>query len=199
MQARRRHPRARKPAAVGQAWPVRSQEVAAREQRDEQSQRAPGGPEPRPPVPADGRPSPRTDGQSPAPKRRADVPTDAPATTDVDAGAGPHVCPGHPRRQRAPGQTPSAAVPGPRLDLRPLGPRQGRRRVHRTSPGRPPPPPRRTDAAKDRFEDLKESVHTELLQQLGPQLYDANLTPSELEHQGPRSSSPTCWPRPTGR
>ena len=39
----------------------------------------------------------------------------------------------------------------------------------------------RADAAKDRFEDLKESVHTELLQQLGPQLYDANLEAAELE------------------
>ena len=38
-----------------------------------------------------------------------------------------------------------------------------------------------SDAAKDRFEDLKESVHTELLQQLGPQLYDANLEADELE------------------
>ena len=41
----------------------------------------------------------------------------------------------------------------------------------------------RTEAAKDRFEDLKESVHSELLQQLGPQLYDANLEATELEHK----------------
>ena len=39
----------------------------------------------------------------------------------------------------------------------------------------------RADAAKDRFEDLKESVHSELLMQLGPQLYDANLEVPELE------------------
>jgi pilus assembly protein CpaF len=39
----------------------------------------------------------------------------------------------------------------------------------------------RAEAAKDRFEDLKESVHSELLQQLGPQLYDANLEVAELE------------------
>ncbi len=39
----------------------------------------------------------------------------------------------------------------------------------------------RADAAKDRFEDLKEHVHSELLQELGPQLYDANLEASELE------------------
>jgi pilus assembly protein CpaF len=39
----------------------------------------------------------------------------------------------------------------------------------------------RSDAANNRFEDLKESVHNELLQQLGPQLYDANLEVAELE------------------
>jgi pilus assembly protein CpaF len=39
----------------------------------------------------------------------------------------------------------------------------------------------RSEAGKDRFEDLKESVHSELLQQLGPQLYDANLEVAELE------------------
>jgi pilus assembly protein CpaF len=39
----------------------------------------------------------------------------------------------------------------------------------------------RSEAAKDRFDDLKESVHAELLQQLGPQLYDANLEVDELE------------------
>jgi pilus assembly protein CpaF len=35
--------------------------------------------------------------------------------------------------------------------------------------------------SKGRFDDLKESVHEELLVQLGPKLYDANLSPSELE------------------
>ena len=34
---------------------------------------------------------------------------------------------------------------------------------------------------KGRFDDLKASVHDELLQQLGPQLYDANLPQDELE------------------
>jgi pilus assembly protein CpaF len=64
--------------------------------------------------------------------------------------------------------------------------------------GPPPPPPRRTaggtDAAaaqpatggrrraeSDRYDELKASVHNELLVQLGPQLYDANLSQSELE------------------
>jgi pilus assembly protein CpaF len=34
---------------------------------------------------------------------------------------------------------------------------------------------------KGRFDELKQSVHEELLQQLGPQLYDANLPQDELE------------------
>ncbi|MCW2753283.1 MAG: putative conjugal transfer protein [Marmoricola sp.] len=34
---------------------------------------------------------------------------------------------------------------------------------------------------KGRFDDLKENVHEELLVQLGPKLYDANLSPAELE------------------
>src|SRR5512145_633626 len=33
----------------------------------------------------------------------------------------------------------------------------------------------------DAFADLKAQVHTKLLQQLGPKLYDADLTQSELE------------------
>src|SRR4051794_27662577 len=33
----------------------------------------------------------------------------------------------------------------------------------------------------DAFRELKASVHTRLLTQLGPQLYDANLTQGELE------------------
>ncbi|NYG56290.1 CpaF family protein [Nocardioides perillae] len=42
---------------------------------------------------------------------------------------------------------------------------------------------RRTLATQSvgRVEDLKASVHTELLQQLGPQLYDANMDATELE------------------
>ena len=39
----------------------------------------------------------------------------------------------------------------------------------------------RKNRDKGRFDDLKESVHEELLQQLGPQLYDANLPQDELE------------------
>jgi pilus assembly protein CpaF len=43
-----------------------------------------------------------------------------------------------------------------------------------TASGKPGP-------TKGRFDDLKEGVHEELLVQLGPKLYDANLSPDELE------------------
>jgi pilus assembly protein CpaF len=39
----------------------------------------------------------------------------------------------------------------------------------------------RKSREKGRFDELKDSVHEELLHQLGPQLYDANLPQSELE------------------
>ena len=103
---------------------------------------------------------------SPAPKRRADVPTDAPPLHG-----------GHP-----------ALAPASRGST---GWRDQARRRERQCPGPSRPagvaahPARsaaaRAEAAKDRFEDLKESVHSELLQQLGPQLYDANLEAAELE------------------
>jgi pilus assembly protein CpaF len=41
--------------------------------------------------------------------------------------------------------------------------------------------PEKRGPNKGRFDDLKESVHEELLVQLGPKLYDANLSPTELE------------------
>jgi pilus assembly protein CpaF len=40
---------------------------------------------------------------------------------------------------------------------------------------------RRSAADKGRFDALKGSVHEQLLRQLGPQLYDANLSPEDLE------------------
>ncbi len=39
----------------------------------------------------------------------------------------------------------------------------------------------RSEAAKDRFADLKENIHQELLRQLGPQLYDTAVDVVELE------------------
>lgn len=59
------------------------------------------------------------------------------------------------------------------------------------APAQPPQPPgvnrmniatpEKRGPSKGRFDDLKESVHEELLVQLGPKLYDANLSPAELE------------------
>jgi pilus assembly protein CpaF len=40
---------------------------------------------------------------------------------------------------------------------------------------------RKPRSSKDEFADVKAQVHNKLLQQLGPQLYDADLTQSELE------------------
>jgi pilus assembly protein CpaF len=43
--------------------------------------------------------------------------------------------------------------------------------------------PRRSSAQRDPFADLKRAVHAHLVASLGPQLYDVNMTQSELEHQ----------------
>jgi pilus assembly protein CpaF len=111
-----------------------------------------------------------TNGASPAPKRRADVPTDAPPasnTTPVKTNTPAH---GAHTGQTSSSQGSSGAGGG-------AGP--GKVRSGTSSTSTPTGAPR-SDAAKDRFEDLKENVHTELLQQLGPQLYDANLDAYEL-------------------
>jgi pilus assembly protein CpaF len=42
---------------------------------------------------------------------------------------------------------------------------------------------RRGSAEHDRLEELKQDVHTELLKQLGPQLYDANLDQADLDQR----------------
>ena len=42
---------------------------------------------------------------------------------------------------------------------------------------------RRGNAEHERLEELKQDVHTELLKQLGPQLYDANLDQAELDQR----------------
>jgi pilus assembly protein CpaF len=108
---------------------------------------------------------------SPAPKRRADVPTDAPPATGGHPGAA------------APGSTGGSAsgnvASGPNgvsgnTQVRPGAGGGGGGSASSVVASR-------VDAVKDRFEDLKENVHSELLLQLGPQLYDANLEAAELE------------------
>ena len=76
---------------------------------------------------------------------------------------------------RATTQAPPRADPGARV-AQPSPSTQGEPRSALQGPG-----PARTKPAKGRFDDLKESVHEELLVQLGPKLYDANLSPAELE------------------
>ena len=131
---------------------------------DEQPQRSPRRPQPRQ---RGGRHRQRPGEDAPAPKRRADVPTDAPSSTS-----------GYPT-------SPPAGTPGAQCRWPDRTRRVERCAQIRTDRRGPTasirPPSRRAEAAKDRFEDLKESVHSELLQQLGPQLYDANLEAAELE------------------
>ena len=111
-------------------------------------------------TPADSEEAPE-DGPRTAPKRQADVQTSpAPASSTPAETRKP--AQGSHTGTVATGQGSGSSGPGQ--------PRGGSATT--TAP--------RTEAAKDRFEDLKESVHTELLQQLGPQLYDANLDAAEL-------------------
>ena len=98
-------------------------------------------------------------------KRRAEVPIDTPSTEATPSSA--HAAP--------PGAT-AGSTQKPGNESSGAGGSGGNK-----APQPTPKSVARSDAAKDRFEDLKESVHTELLQQLGPQLYDANLDAAELE------------------
>lgn len=71
---------------------------------------------------------------------------------------------------------PDLAAAPPTLETPPVEGRraaEGGQRAARTSalPG----------ASKDRFEELKAHVHSELLQELGPELYDSDMTPEELD------------------
>ena len=56
-------------------------------------------------------------------------------------------------------------------------------RSHRATPSASRVAQRRGSAEHERLEELKQDVHTELLKQLGPQLYDANLDQAELDQR----------------
>ena len=115
------------------------------------------------------------------------------------AGSGPRT-PASRRPRRAP--------PARQRQLR----RRRRRAAARADAPRPVPTRRgqrrRGSAEHDRLEELKQDVHAELLQQLGPQLYDANLDQDELDHrvrtvladsagsQDGRSATPTATGSP---
>jgi pilus assembly protein CpaF len=118
---------------------------------------------------------------SPAPKRRADVPIDAPPTAVAAAKSHtPQVVPASAPATAASSSSGSGGAASSSTSgaggksIAPSG----------SAPSKAGPAAQaaaRAEAVKDRFEDLKESVHSELLQQLGPQLYDANLEAAELE------------------
>ncbi len=146
--------------------------------------------------------APSADESAGGPKRRADVPTDAPSTGSADAkphtpasapggvngaaaaaaaaaslaGSASHAtnASGHTAAASAGASTGTDAGPGASA-----GSSNGRAAITSNPAGGSANA--RSDAAKDRFDDLKESVHSELLQQLGPQLYDADLDAKELE------------------
>jgi len=120
-----------------------------------------------------------------APTERAPEPA-APAPEPPVAAAAAEEPPQPPAAPEPPTATPpptyapqdrgarSAASPVPGTPLPTTGP---------IAPveSRPAVTANRTTANKGRFDDLKESVHEGLLVQLGPKLYDANLSPTELE------------------
>jgi pilus assembly protein CpaF len=127
---------------------------------------------------------------APTPKRRADVPIDAPPATShtpakshtpiamgTSAPAAPTAVP--PAGPTTPTPTPGAVVGSANGNQ----PRNGAGAASTPNGAATAAAVSRAEAAKDRFEDLKESVHSELLQQLGPQLYDANLEAKELEQK----------------
>ncbi len=118
---------------------------------------------------------------APVPKRRADVPIDAPPSTEVATA--------HPKTHTPPvvqEPTSGTVASGPSATTTansPASTSAGSKTTGSSGAAKASPASAaaRAEAVKDRFEDLKESVHSELLQQLGPQLYDANLEAAELE------------------
>ncbi|MFL6107523.1 MAG: CpaF family protein [Marmoricola sp.] len=105
-----------------------------------------------------------------APAASAAMPPPVNAPTTAPPGVPPVAPAPHPVGSGAP-QAPGARVAQPAQAQPPSG--QGQARPLTGGP--------RTKPAKGRFDDLKESVHEELLVQLGPKLYDANLGAGELE------------------
>ncbi|MET0837769.1 MAG: ATPase, T2SS/T4P/T4SS family, partial [Marmoricola sp.] len=127
------------------------------------------------------------EGTTTAPKRRADVPPDTPPSHE-NTPARSHTSLQGTHAGSPPAATPGAGqgtVPSTGQDRSGPGQTSGLGQAVGASSGSQAraaatTSSRSSEAAKDRFEDLKEHVHTELLQQLGPQLYDANLDAEEL-------------------
>ncbi|WP_246000199.1 CpaF family protein [Nocardioides pocheonensis] len=91
----------------------------------------------------------------------------------------------------APAPPPAPAAPPPPPAATATAPPPPASGSHREAVATTPPPAphvrveapviQKRGPSKGRFDDLKENVHEELLIQLGPKLYDANLSPTELE------------------
>ncbi len=94
------------------------------------------------------------------------------AAADADAPQGPDA--GAPPTADA-ASTPPAAAPA-------AGSSAVAAAARRTAP-EPPRKTRLTSQQGDRIEELKQSVHTELLKQLGPQLYDADMDQDQLDQR----------------
>jgi pilus assembly protein CpaF len=83
-----------------------------------------------------------------------------------------------------PTPTPPASVPLPAVPVTQTDPAAGRHaeeaRAAASEPG-----PRRTLSPQqgDRIEEIKGNIHAELLQQLGPRLYDTEMDQHDLDHQ----------------
>ncbi|HET6153067.1 MAG TPA: CpaF family protein [Marmoricola sp.] len=111
----------------------------------------------------------------------------APAVAAAPALAGdasrPSPAPARAPRATAPARTPNIAGGNHRDETVPAKPVETPAVAHTPAPsvtsahGTGP----RGKPAKDRFDDLKGTVHEELLVQLGPKLYDAELSPTDLE------------------
>jgi len=128
------------------------------------------------------------------PERAPEPQSAAPEESEPTAPAPPPPAPPAPPAPEAPEAPPepvaqAATPPVPPSPTAPSVARPAETPASPLPPGGETPPavarvtvtPNRTSANKGRFDDLKESVHEGLLVQLGPKLYDANLSPTELE------------------
>ncbi len=128
---------------------------------------------------------------SPQSERAREPQSAAPEESEPTAPAPPPPAPPAPPAPPTPAEpdAQTATPPAPPSSTAPSVPKPAEAPTsHLPSGGETPPAvarvtatPNRTTANKGRFDDLKESVHEGLLVQLGPKLYDANLSPTELE------------------
>jgi pilus assembly protein CpaF len=117
-----------------------------------------------------------TGADEPAPAAAAE-PAAAPPPPAAPVAAATAAPPPPAAPSAVPASTAPAAAGGSHREPSPTTPVDSGASASRSGSGTPA----KRGPNKGRFDDLKESVHEELLVQLGPKLYDANLSPSELE------------------